>query len=97
MFKKGDYIVTVKVENSGKHNCAKNNYCFKQRVNDEGMYPVIDLQGSDQNGHRVMSFNKTGYLKDWRYATPQEIAGYDRIGKPYDITTLPTEPQYEIY
>lgn len=92
-FKKGDYIVTLDVE-SGGWNCARNNYCFKQRVDNKGIYPVVDLGGSKTNGHDIMSFDKQKYLKDWRYATPEEIAEYDRIGKPYDVTTLQKKEEY---
>jgi len=86
MFHQGDYIVTLDVENGW--NCAKKNYCFKQRMNFTGMAPAVDLNGSTSNSHGVMSFDKTQYLKDWRYATPEEAAEYERIGKPYDVTTL---------
>jgi hypothetical protein len=97
MFKKGDYIVTLKVL-KGDYNCARDNYCFKQRINNKSIYPEVDLRGSKDNGHNIMSFDKQGYLKDWRYATPQEIKEYDRIGKPYDITTLiPKKIKYKIY
>jgi hypothetical protein len=86
IFKKGDYIVTLDV-NDGI-NCAKNNFCFKQR--EDGIYikPEVDLIGSKSNGDCIMTFDKKDSLKDWRYASPEEIAEYDRLGKPYDVTTL---------
>jgi len=86
MFYEGDYIVTLDVENGW--NCAKKNYCFKQRMNFTGMAPAVDLNGSTSNSHSVMSFDKKQCLKDWRYATPEEAAEYERIGRPYDVTTL---------
>lgn len=86
MFYEGDYIVTLDVENGW--NCAKKNYCFKQRINFTGMAPEVDLNGSTSNSHSVMSFDKKQCLKDWRYATPEEVAEYERIGKPYDVTIL---------
>jgi len=86
MFYAGDYIVTLDVEDGC--NCARKNYCFKQRVNLTGMAPEVDLKGSTSNSHGVMSFGKKEWLKDWRYATPEEAAEYERIGKPYDVTTL---------
>lgn len=92
-FKEGDYIVTLDVE-SGAWNCARNNYCFKQRINNIYITPEIDLKGSKTNGHDIMSFDKKKYLKEWRYATPEEIAEYDRIGKPYDVTTLQKKEEY---
>ena len=90
MFREGDYIVTLKVKNWNKDNCAKDNYCFKQRLDSNAIFPVLDLLGSKNNGHDVMSFNKQQRLLDWRYATPDEIEEYDRLGKPYDVTTLKT-------
>lgn len=86
MFYEGDYIVTLDVEDGW--NCARKNYCFKQRVDNKGIYPAVDLKGSTGNGHGAMSFDKKEYLKDWRYATPEEAAEYERIGRPYDVTTL---------
>lgn len=91
MFKKGDYIVTLKVIDWSSDNCAKDNYCFKQRIDAKSMNPEIDLSGSEDNWHSVMSFNKKGRLLDWRYATLEEIVEYDRLGKPYDVSTLKTE------
>ena len=86
MFYEGDYIVTLDVEDGC--NCARKNYCFKQRVDNKGITPAVDLQGSKANGHAVMSFDKKQWLKDWRYATQEEAAEYERVGKPYDVTTL---------
>lgn len=86
MFHEGDYIVTLDVEDG--HSCARKNYCFKQRITNRGIYPTVDLKGSTGNGHGVMSFGKKEWLKDWRYATPEEAAEYERIGKPYNVTTL---------
>jgi hypothetical protein len=94
-FKKGDYIVTLK--NNLRSNfigtsCAKENYCFKQRINSYYISPVLDLAGSRENGNSNLQFDKSDdMLKDWRYATPEEIAEYDRLGKPYDVTTLAKE------
>jgi len=98
MFKKDDYIVTLKLKDEfDGYNCARTNYCFKQRIDNYGIYPVIDMSGTNTNGHEVMSFDKSKFLKDWRYATPQEIAKYDELGKPFDVTKQNYEPNYEIY
>lgn len=35
-----------------------------------------------------MSFDKKSVLINWRYATPEEIKQYDKLGYPYDVTTL---------
>jgi hypothetical protein len=86
-FKEGDYIVTLEI-NSFDTNCAKNNYCFKQRVTGTSIKPCVDLSGSGINGNHNLRFDKSRNLIDWRYATKEEIAEYDRLGGPYDVTTL---------
>lgn len=95
MFKKGDYIVTLKVDGDD-HNCARNNYCFKIREDGNYILPEIDIQGSTNNGHTIMKFYKTGSLFDWRYATKQEINYYNKINKPYDINEI-KEIIYELW
>lgn len=84
----GQYIVTLEFINNFKGNCGKENYCFKQRVTSNCMQPEVDLQGSKNNGHGILTFNGAEWLKKWRYATEAEKEEYDRLGKPYDVTTL---------
>lgn len=86
MFKQDDYIVCLEILT--KSDCSKKDYIFKQRKDNNGMHPYIDLEGSKINGNTSHTFNKLQSLKDWRYATFEEIEEYDRIGKPYDVTTL---------
>jgi len=86
-FKQGEYIVTLEI-NDFDTTCAKNNYCFKQRVTKTNIEPWVDLFGGLLNGNNNLTFDKSERLKDWRYATKEEIAEYDRLGKPYDVTTL---------
>jgi len=83
----GDYIVTVRVTDQ-THNCGRNNYCFKLRTTNVGVYPCIDLRGSTNNGHDYMSWDLQHYLLEWRFATPEEITEYDRLGKPYNVFDL---------
>lgn len=85
-FKEGDYIVTLDVTITT--HCAKNNYCFKQKHNSTYIMPSVDLKGSGSNSNTELTFNKNKGLKDWRYATSDEIAEYNVLGKPYDVTTL---------
>jgi len=87
-FKKGDYIVTLKVSTESNTNCAKNNYCFKQRIDSKSIAPEIDLNGYALNENELLSFNKQESLINWRYATQEEIGHYDKIDEPYDVTTL---------
>ena len=95
MFKKGDYVVTLKTVI--QTDCAKDNYIFKQRLTENSIHPCIDLSGSKSNGNLSLTFDKNQSLKDWRYALPHEIEAYEQAGKPIDVTKLTTEPQYEIY
>ena len=94
-FQKGNYIVTLKgyFKNSS---CAKENYCFKIRENCHYLRPEIDLNGSISNGNSNFTFSKISDLKEWRYATEEEIAEYERIGKPYDVTTLYKQPNFVV-
>lgn len=87
-FKKGDYIVTLKGEFK-RTSCGKENYCFKARETLYYLKPVVDLAGNNSNGNNTIKFDKSDKgCTDWRYATPEEIAEYDRLGKPFDVTTL---------
>jgi len=93
--KQGSYIVTLKFQGGFVGNCGKENYCFKQKCDDEYMAPVLDLQGNTRNSHSILSFDCKGWLLEWRYATGEEAAEYDRLGKPYDVTTL--KPNFGYY
>jgi len=96
MFKKGEYIVTLKIIPGTA--CAKENFIFKQRVDSEGMQPCVDLDNNKSNGNASYSADKTRNLKNWRYANPQEAIEYERLGHPYDVTTLqPVNPEDTSY
>lgn len=86
MFRKDEYIITLKLDNY-QDVCAKENYCFKVQREDYYLTMYKDLKG-DSNGHSVLTFDKSRKLIDWRYATPKEIEEYEKLGKPYDVTTL---------
>lgn len=88
-FKKDDYIIFTKVERTSGN--FPLNFIFKQRNNSHYLCPYLDAEGLDDNEweyHRNFSKSYKGYETDWRYATSQEIAEYDRLGKPYDVTIL---------
>lgn len=72
-FKKGDYIVITEC-NSGTSN-GKLNHCYK----------LID---DDYRFKHMSRIPLDTPAKKARYATPEEIDEYDRLGEPYDITTL---------
>lgn len=89
-FVEGQYIVTLKGDFTFT-DCGKPNYCFKVRDTHEYLRPVVDLRGSNTNGNGTFYANKSQGLKDWRFATKAEIARYDELKKPYDVTTLTSE------
>jgi len=91
MFYEGDYIVTL--INDG--DCGKVNYCSKQREDSSSLKPVIDTKGYHHNSNWEFLASDTSNTK-WRYATPEEIAEYERIGKPYDVTTLHKQPNFVV-
>lgn len=76
--KAGSYVVVLydkSTTNSWTH------YCLKQRIDSFDIRPISSpkMPNSDEN-YRVEA-------KDWRYATPEEIAKYDEIGV-YMITEV---------
>lgn len=89
-FVKGDYIVCL--DTPEKDTSFPKNYIFKQRENGDYLLSELDVGGSKTNGWCLINYNKksisTTPSYNWRYATPEEIAEYNRLGKPYDVTTL---------
>lgn len=81
-FKKGEYIVLIDTPHI-KEPYPKN-YIFKQRDTNYYLVSVLDSEGSKTNGWFPIRYSS----KYWRYATPEEITEYERLGKPYDVTTL---------
>ena len=94
MFKKGDYIVTLR--HTIGTDCAKPNFIFKQREKSDYINPCCDITGNKINGNSRLTFDKRDCLKEWRYATSHEIKEYDRLNKPFDVTELKPET-YEIF
>ena len=104
MYKEGDYIVLLAGCN-GKDtwDSMPINHCYLLKrdsyVNDNGVKGFGVEKDLDGNGNGWSCYNGYGYrygLK-FRYATQNEIDEYKRLGKPFNITKLPQEPQYEIY
>lgn len=90
-FQKGDYIVTL-IDHG---DCGKVNYCSKQKEDLSYLKPEIDTKGSLFNGNSIFHITDKSFTK-WRYATPEEAAEYERIGKPYDVTTLQKKKEESI-
>lgn len=85
-FEKGDYIVVLSGRSSTKR--MVNNYIYKQFENDSSLWALSNL-GEIYQTYDV-KFDQS--IDKWRYATTEEIAEYDRLGKPYDVTTLQSKP-----
>lgn len=86
-FKKDDYIVLL----YGNLDSFKKDYIFKQREDSRYLQPWCDCNGSISNGWGSIEYKGK---KDWRYATKEEIAEYDRLGKPFDVTTLKSKDEW---
>lgn len=83
MFKKDDYIVVLEKSNGNLEWMSPNNV-YKQYINNIKLYVRVDNKGGLTNCNDV-TFDKP---ETWRYATSEEITEYERIGKPFDVTTL---------
>lgn len=94
-FKKGDYIVLL--DTLTTDTSFPKNHIFKQIKNYHYLLSELDINGSKTNGWCLVNFSKKDYRTNynWRYATETEIAEYNRLGKPYDVTTLQTEKPIE--
>ena len=99
MFEKDDYIIFTEAEMPNDYNFPIN-YIFKQRKSLPYLMPYLDCKGSSTNGwegHRNFNNEYKNYSgiseSKWRYATPKETTEYERLGKPYDVTTL----QFTVY
>jgi len=90
VFKAGTYIVLL-ASCDGK-DCWKSsmpiNHCYilKRDSHSLDIHIELDAQGSTNNGWSCGSYYDS--KMKIRAATPEEIAEYDRLGKPYDVTTL---------
>ena len=90
MFKKDDYIV-ITIPNQNNDGFITD-FCYKQRDNDLYLRPELTTLGNIRNGWRLITYSSS----HWRYATKEEIAEYDRLGKPFDVTTLNKKEELEV-
>jgi len=86
MFKKDEYIV-VKYDVSDRD--FPTNYIFKQRLDDSYIRVYVDARGAE-NGWRKIPYTDSDR---WRYATPDEIAEYNRVGKPINVNDIQSTPK----
>ena len=83
-FKKGEYIVIIKMIESYSKDFTSN-YIYKQREDYKHLRSELDNYGSTTNGWETIG-KKDSHT--WRYATQEEIDEYERRGKPYNVTEL---------
>lgn len=81
-FKKGDYVVYLNKNDDGEW--LKYNYCY---IHDGKCKDKFSTSKDSKNEHTWSG--GTSYNSNlWRYASKEEIAEYDRIQKPFDVTIL---------
>ena len=86
MFKEGEYIICLNTPI--KETSYPRNYIFKQRKDERFLLSVINGEGHNFNGWGAVKFDNSGKYSEWKYAISEEIEEYNRINKPYDVTTL---------
>ena len=85
MFKKGDYIVVLR-DTSPNNNWK--NFVLKQTITREIITLILTPAGQN-NTNCVLCYSDFKEKDDvWRYATEEEIEEYERLGKPFDVTTF---------
>lgn len=94
MFKKDDYIVIIQ-SNRPNDSSFPINYCYKQRCDANYLSVYFDAQ-ERENGWGILKFNAHKNSLNWRYANREEAAEYDRLGKPFNITTLNKKEKLEV-
>ena len=81
IYPKGSYLVSLRPLSASTEHIIFN-HCYKQTEDYDTIKPILSsfgqTQGVSQGSHRNMV----------RYATQEEIAEYDRLGKPYDVSTI---------
>lgn len=91
VFPAGSYVVLLASCNGG--NCWSNmpiNHCYKLRNESatNRFYPEVDAKRNTSNGWRYSGTDNSVLKLKLRAATPKEIAEYDRLGKPFDVTKM---------
>lgn len=89
MFRQDEYIVLTD-ELDRRRGTFKTDHCYKQRKDSEHLQVYVD---SENDQYSCSSYRADGSCKTWRYATDKEVEEYDRLGKPYDVTTLKSSPK----
>lgn len=85
MFKEGEYIVVLK-DTSSNNNWK--NFVLKQIKNDDEIIPEVNPYGRNNSDCAESYSNFREKDNFWRYATPEEIEEYERLGKPLDVANF---------
>ena len=83
-FLEGQYIIALHERCKGDKDFTYN-FCFKQESNSYSLTACLSCVGSTSNGWDIVHFNDKG---SFRFATAEEIAEYERLGKPYNVDTI---------
>ena len=87
----GQYWVCLEAKDTSSY-CFRTGYCFKQRKTAEYSIPERDIGGSSNNANGYAKFDIHGKeesgIISWRFATEEEIAHYEKVGRPFDVRKL---------
>ena len=81
MFNEGDYIVILKDDHISNN---WQNFIIKQVTKNNSIKP--ELTPRKNNYHPEESYSYFTQTNTWRYATPEEIEEYKRLGIPFNVT-----------
>lgn len=87
VFLKNDYVILLLVDNkeqsSSSKGCIPTGWIYQLKEDSKGdsFWPMLDPNNSTSNGYNHSSVKL-------RHATTEEIAEYQRLGKPYDVSLL---------
>ena len=85
-FKKGDYVVLIKGNTSSSFDL---NCCYKLREDFEGsLSKSTNYFRAEKDNVGVSNGNGSRTLDQFRLATAEEIAYYDKHDKPFDVTKM---------
>ena len=88
-FKKGDYIVVLHPKREDTL-WIKHNWCYVHNGKDTNYFYTDKCSRHECTSDYRITFDSSF----WRYATDEEFLEYNRLGQPYDVTTL-TTPRYD--
>ena len=87
MFKAGEYIV---ITDCHETIYFKINHIYRQGQDNDVLNTYCCSEGEHTSSRYIRRKDPT----NWRYATKEEIEEYERLGKPYDVTTFISKFQF---